>query len=375
MLKREKYNKQQASRAERIVDILLNGGNVPPEDLDRIRRWFADGGKADEKAAAFEKEFSEAFRYEENPEYMPQMWADIAQRLGFDTNHARAMEIARQAGKGVGMPLRRRVAVRAAAVLIPFFVAAAATGLLLFRTGGPASDSLAGRVTVAASAGDGTRQSAATVILTGNTTHILPDNSTVRLEPGSELRYAGTFDGGRHVELRGGAHFNVTKAKNKGDRFTVHTDYLDVTVLGTEFEVHSPAGVAHSTIDLYHGSVEVRSGIKTVTMRPTDHLSYDHLTRETAVTTIPYGQLRYDGMPGMEFDKTPIADVFAKLESDFGVRFSIEGDISREQTVVNGSFTSFGALGEVMSVMQKISGNFDYEITDSEIRIKLNNIQ
>lgn len=369
-MSKEQSNEQRTSKSEQIIDILLNGEHLPQEDIEQIRDWLADADKAAEKMEAFERKFLEEIRYEKNPKYTPQMWAALAQRLGIEPG-----TFAGAKPGGIRMPLLRRVAVRVAAVLIPVLVAVTAGGLWINKAGDKTADPFEGMVTVSVSAdGAPVRNNDAAILLAGNAAHILPDRSTVRLGAGSEIRHAETFEGGRRVELRGEAHFNVTKAADKNDRFTVHTEVFDITVLGTEFDVHSPAGDAYSTINLYHGSVEVSAGGKTVRMKPTDRLHYDHNTRETTLSTIPYGLLRYDEMPGLVFEKAKMSDVIAKIGRDFGIRFSVDGGVPPDRTLVNGSFTSFHSLEEVMSVMAKISGEFDYEITDNEIRIKPKNI-
>ena len=64
----------------------------------------------------------------------------------------------------------------------------------------------------------------------------LSDGTTVRMGPNSQLIYPKSFDGKtRDVELKGQAFFDV--AKDRERPFTVHTKNMDVTALGTAFEV------------------------------------------------------------------------------------------------------------------------------------------
>ena len=66
----------------------------------------------------------------------------------------------------------------------------------------------------------------------------LPDGTQVKLNAESSLSY--THDFGRElrqVNLEGEAYFEVTRNEDKP--FVVHTEYLDIEVLGTSFNVYS----------------------------------------------------------------------------------------------------------------------------------------
>lgn len=352
MNQNESDKEKRISRIGRIIDILLSGNHVPQEDLDEIRRWLADDDLAGEKTEVFAQKFSEALEFEKNPRYTADMWPKIAARIGFDMdaigqNATTAPSVTRK----IMIPLRRRVAFRVAAVLIP---AAILIGGVFWWTNRDASPY--GRlITVTVPATDSVRKDV-----------VLADGSMVHVMPGSEITY-----GERHVELRGEARFNVTKAKTPQDNFTVHTDRMKIAVLGTEFRVDSREGNGYSTVDLYHGSVEAEVAGRRVPMNPGEHLHYDHAASEVAVSHIDLRERTYDDMPGLVFDETDISDVLAIIEHDYGVRFVIEGEIPEEPTIVNGDFTAFRSLDEVMSVIRKISGSFSYEILDDEIKIKL----
>ena len=65
--------------------------------------------------------------------------------------------------------------------------------------------------------------------------HILPDGSLVQLSTESELRYKkSSWKSARNVKITGEAYFDVEKGQIP---FTVNSDNLTVTVLGTQFNV------------------------------------------------------------------------------------------------------------------------------------------
>jgi transmembrane sensor len=85
----------------------------------------------------------------------------------------------------------------------------------------------------------------------------LPDGSTVTLNSSSKLTYSNENFGTskREVFLTGEAYFDVTK--NPSAPFIVHTNNMDVKVLGTAFNVKCYPGERTTETSLIHGSVEV----------------------------------------------------------------------------------------------------------------------
>ncbi|MEN7550389.1 FecR domain-containing protein [Rapidithrix thailandica] len=87
----------------------------------------------------------------------------------------------------------------------------------------------------------------------------LPDGSVVVLNANSELKYVKNWKeaGDREVWLTGEAYFKVTPTPAIGrPKFTVHTEALNVEVLGTQFNVQSRT---HKTrVVLTSGKIKIR---------------------------------------------------------------------------------------------------------------------
>jgi len=79
----------------------------------------------------------------------------------------------------------------------------------------------------------------------------LPDDSQVLLNTQSKLSYNEDFTVERRMKLKGEAFFEV----EKGNRFIVETDYGNVTVLGTSFNVFARNGIF--TVACKTGKVKV----------------------------------------------------------------------------------------------------------------------
>ncbi|WP_456312087.1 FecR family protein [Pseudomonas shirazensis] len=84
------------------------------------------------------------------------------------------------------------------------------------------------------------------------TTFLLPDDSEVVLNSGSEINYKKwNWDNERHLELTGEAYFKVAKGK----KFEVQTNLGKVTVLGTQFNVKARKN--RFDVVCYEGRVKV----------------------------------------------------------------------------------------------------------------------
>lgn len=104
----------------------------------------------------------------------------------------------------------------------------------------------------------------------------LEDGTKVWLSGGARLSYPEHFSGDdRRVNLVGEAFFDVAKAP--GSRFVVESDYLDVIVKGTRFDMKtSPEPTETQSVLLVEGSVEVMMPMKeeAVILNPSELLSY-----------------------------------------------------------------------------------------------------
>lgn len=333
-----------------LLEKLADKKNLPDWLYDAIAGWLVSDDSKEEK----EKQLWEKFGQEVTRSNRPSREAYRSYRR-FSRTHG-LEEVA-----PVGAPLRRRIILRVAAVVIPALIVTAGVFLTL-------KESITTAPIAMVQISGGTPQAGQTE--SGHTEYILPDRSTVRLAEGSKLAHAEDFEGNRYVELEGEAHFNVTKTQDENKRFTVHTGHLQICVLGTEFGVHCPADGEYSTLSLLHGSVEVRIGERLIPMSPGEHLRYNRTTGESSLSGIALNERRYDRMPGLVFSKAPIAEVFRTIETGFGVHFLIDGDINADPTLLDGDLSALHSLEEVMSAISRLSGSFDYHIDTENIRIK-----
>ena len=164
----------------------------------------------------------------------------------------------------------------------------------------------------------------------------LPDGSAVTLAPASSLKYPRAFGGARRaVYLRGAAFFTVFH--DAAHPFSVYTDRVVTTVLGTSFRVQAYAGQPEV-------QVQVRTGRVRVSPRAAagnDARSLVVLPNQQAVYSAPRGQLRRELMArpaqlaaqSFTFDDRPVAEVLAALEQAYGVPIVSDAAAGRGCTV------------------------------------------
>lgn len=109
--------------------------------------------------------------------------------------------------------------------------------------------------------------------------YILPDSSTVWLEPESKIRISSDFLSKREVWLTGSSVFEVKKKANTD--FKVYINTACIEVKGTVFSVNQPT-LDTSIIALYEGAIDfVGKNQSLISMAPSQRLVYDVHTGST----------------------------------------------------------------------------------------------
>jgi len=161
---------------------------------------------------------------------------------------------------------------------------------------------------------------------------VLPDGSKVKLYAHSSLRYNNSFGLVRRDSwLEGEADFNVKK--DKAHPFTIWSESLATTALGTEFGVKSSF---RETVKLYSGKVVVRSvrpmkgWEKDVFLEPGQQVLYDNRRLLATVSRFEESAPRAAGAEGavvtgqdLVFNNSPLKDVFRQLSIQYHIKFTI----------------------------------------------------
>jgi ferric-dicitrate binding protein FerR (iron transport regulator) len=169
-------------------------------------------------------------------------------------------------------------------------------------------------------------------------TVILPDQSTVELNSGSEITYSRLFGiWERKVALRGEAFFDV---QSHGTSFHVTTENASVEVLGTKFNVRFwPSEVNQRTmIFLSEGSVAFKS-----LLSDNDPVTLQAGERSwvSSKQQIPAEPVKIDKEEALAwqnkslaFEKQPLSAIFGELERRFDVTISGHPDIMNEKITI-----------------------------------------
>ncbi len=197
----------------------------------------------------------------------------------------------------------------------------------------------------------------------------LPDGSRIWLNKGTKIEYNQQFGiGNRNVLLNGEAYFEV--AKNKKLAFVVKTKSIDVTALGTSFNVNAYDDGNEVTTTLYTGKVNVQStltGYKTI-LNPFEVAVFSK-TKDKITTYVFTGPDKPVWMePEFRFDMLPLIDITKQLEHNYNVVF-----VYRNQKIkhlkFSGTFDRDEKLDEILRVI-KINTNIDYAIRNDSVIIK-----
>ncbi len=173
---------------------------------------------------------------------------------------------------------------------------------------------------------------------------LLPDSSVVILNSNSELKLPADWllDTLRQVWLRGEAYFEISKSKQPGvDYFLVHTDRLDVKVLGTKFNVN--AYTAQTTVALKEGRVELlysqrpgrsAAGLRVHSMKPGDVVTVDEGPVLTPMLATAPPDVMADWTSNeYHFDYTSLAEIGRMIEQRYGYEMEFETAALADRTM------------------------------------------
>jgi transmembrane sensor len=159
----------------------------------------------------------------------------------------------------------------------------------------------------------------------------LPDGSTVMLNANSSLSFRDDWEDDREVWLKGEAFFSVkkkpvvnTSPANAMAKFTVHTPWVHVQVLGTEFNVSERR--RQTVVVLQSGKIQLNlpSENQHITMEPGDLVAFSD--RERKLTRQEVNPAVYSAWTHQEWilDNLSLAEVAAKIEETYGLQVIIK---------------------------------------------------
>lgn len=163
----------------------------------------------------------------------------------------------------------------------------------------------------------------------------LPDGSSVILKKHARISYPTAFAADRReVRLRGEAFFEVVKNPEKP--FLVYAGSMVTKVKGTSFSIKAnddeedvqlvvKTGVVEVSALEEDGKSEVNAGKKLI-LKPNEQVTFNRKSLNMVTKTVQKPVLL--NLPAesqnFEFKRTPLAEVFAELETTYGIRIQFD---------------------------------------------------
>ncbi|WP_460950366.1 FecR family protein [Spirosoma daeguense] len=200
----------------------------------------------------------------------------------------------------------------------------------------------------------------------------LPDGSTVLLNGNSTLTYTDQWDNeeSREVWLDGEGFFKVTKKQNVAGRvkFITHTPGLDITVLGTQFNVNTRRG--STAVTLVEGRVQLSkpdapSG-RIIDMKPGQFASTKPSIENVEIRE-EKPELHTSWVDHQfVFDNTSLADIAQQLRDTYGLEIVFE-----DSDLANRRFTGNLSNQSIETLLTTLSLTFDLTAQRDGNRISL----
>lgn len=192
----------------------------------------------------------------------------------------------------------------------------------------------------------------------------LPDGSFIYLNHSSSVRINSNYSQERKVELTGEAYFEV--AKNENLPFSIETQHLITTVLGTSFIVSSHEDAA-AVISVNSGKVKVSDKKNEGEVLLTQNQQSIYQEGQLMVEEISEPEAVFGWVQGkLVFRQSPLSEIKNLLEDWYGVEVQINGR-SKTSCRLTGTYINL-SLEDLMEIIQ-YSINIAYEINGKKLTI------
>ncbi|QJW89785.1 DUF4974 domain-containing protein [Spirosoma taeanense] len=199
---------------------------------------------------------------------------------------------------------------------------------------------------------------------------LLPDNSSVLLSSGSQLRYPKQYIHKlREVYLQGEGFFEVSK--NPAKPFIVYTPNLTTKVLGTSFQVRSFDKEITAYVKVKTGKVSVipaASPDEPVLLMKNEQLSLETKTDKISKGGILSSKENSSAIVNQpfKFDFAPVPDIFTQLEASYHMPIRYDRHLLRNCTFT-GQLNDVPFLEKIRLICLTIESTF--EIIDNQVII------
>lgn len=201
---------------------------------------------------------------------------------------------------------------------------------------------------------------------------ILADKSVITVREQSKLIFPITYAANkREVYLEGEAFLNITKNPKK--QFNVKTENMNVSVLGTSFDVCSFPKKNIQSVVLVTGKVKVTPEFgETVTMLPNQKYVYDRSGQENTLSNVdPYNDICWKE-DLLILENEPLSSVFEKLCKHYNTNLSYNtSDMSKIK--ISGKLDLSIPLDDLLKMIEKIAPNqILIDVENKTVKLNIN---
>lgn len=196
----------------------------------------------------------------------------------------------------------------------------------------------------------------------------LPDSSTVWLNTASTIRYKKDFNlQYRRVQLAGEAYFNING--NENNPFIVRTRDIDISVLGTQFNVEAYAAEELTRVALSQGKVKVQSlkdkNVNTL-LKPGYAASCSNEGQTININAVNISQIMSWKQDAFGVNDIAFKDAVGRLCSHYGytVKWQTTDNINKHINVLFENTDFETVLKNLCYITRK-----QYRITDNQVTI------
>lgn len=193
----------------------------------------------------------------------------------------------------------------------------------------------------------------------------LSDGTKVILGANSKLTYPKYFSRKeRRIKLSGQAFFEVKK--DSKHPFVVHTRQMNVTVLGTSFEVSDYDTDKRAEVILMQGKVEVGLAGKTYALHPNERLMYKEGQNPVLLPVNAAIHTSWRDGRRIKFVDEPLSEILNKLEKWYGQEIRCDKEVAERYRF---TFTLQNESLELILNYFSHSAPLDYKLINSDCYI------
>lgn len=188
---------------------------------------------------------------------------------------------------------------------------------------------------------------------------ILPDGSMVWLNAESSITFPTSFPGNeRSVSVTGETYFEVSKNEKKPFRVSM-IDNIQLTVLGTKFNINAYPDELHTAATLVEGSVQVRKRTAVETLEKGQQARIPANGNITLYNNVDVDKVIAWKNGSFSFNRTPLREVLRQIARWYDVDIIYDGQVP--DLNFGGELKRNLALKDMLDILQKTGVQFRVE--------------